>query len=214
MNLEFCFLKDKTSDRYKAVVAIYLDLFPVNERQPLAVFEERITSGKTELLIAVNESRVLGFAVLWNFEQSDFALLDYLAVDKNWQGRRVGYGLMQEIVRKAASWGKDLVIEIERPGEGKNQRERENRLQFYLRNDARILNKVSYLLPAFDGSNPVPMVLMVVQQKGKAHYSGKEIKALIQHIYSLVYQKTENDAALLSCILTVPETVELTNVLM
>lgn len=210
MNLEFRLLTDTKSRKYKEAIAIYLDLFPANERQSVDVIDERIVSGKTELLIAEINDSVVGFAILWNFENLDFALLDYFAVDRNLHGAGIGSGLMQEVKKRVAAWGKGLIIEIERPGEGDNSLMREKRLRFYLQSGALILNNVPYLLPALDGTFATAMLLMAIPHIPQNSYSGKEIKALIQTIYARAYKKESDDEELQSFIHLVPEKVELT----
>jgi len=210
MILEFSLLTDTNSRKYKEAIAIFLDLFPANERQSVNVIEERIVSGKIELLIAEINDSVAGFAILWNFEDLDFALLDYLATDRNLHGSGIGSALMLEVKRRVAAWNKDLIIEIECPGEGDNQVWREKRLHFYLQNGALILKNVPYLLPALDGTVPTAMLLMAIPHIQKNSYSGKEIKAVIQTIYARAYKKESDDEELQSFIHLVPEKVELT----
>ena len=203
-------LKDTNGKEFSDVLAIYEELFPSNERQPVDVFEKRIMTGQTELLIVTEEKQALGFAVLWNFTYSNFALLDYFAVNRKRQGAGIGTILMQEVKKQVTGWGKDLIIEIERPGEGDNLLMREKRLRFYLQSGARILNNVPYLLPTLDGTVPTAMLLMAIQQIPQKFYSGNEIKAVIQTIYARAYKKESDSEELQSFIHLVPEKVELT----
>lgn len=212
MNLEFSTLTHTNTSKFEEVLAIYLDVFPASERQPADVLSERIASGKTILLIAEVEECVMGFAIIWNFEHSDFALLDYLGVHKDWQAMKIGRKVMDEVKRVLSGWGKDLIMEIERPGEGDNREDRLRRLRFYLQNGAFILKDVPYLLPALDGTVPTSMLLLTIPKVEKTAYSGAEIKALIQDIYARVYKKEANDADLQSFIHLIPEKIELTTV--
>lgn len=210
MNLKFSLLTDTNSGLFQEVLSIYQDMFPASERQPLDVVKERIDSGKTVLLIAELNDHVVGFAVLWNFDRSDFALLDYLAVDEKWRNLKIGSAIMAVIKQMASDWGKDLILEIERPGEGCNQLEREKRLRFYLQNGSSILKDVLYLLPALDGTVPTAMLLLATPVAEKEFYSGEEITALIREMYAQVYRKETDDGDLQSFIYLIPEQVELT----
>lgn len=212
MSPEFSLLTNTSSSKFDEVLAIYLDVFPASERQPVDVLSERIASGKTILLIAEVKECVVGFAVIWNFEHLDFALLDYLGVHKDWQAMKIGRKVMDEVKRFLSGWGKDLIMEIERPGEGDNREDRLRRLRFYLQNGAFILKDVPYLLPALDGTVPTSMLLLTIPQVEKNVYSGAEIKALIQDIYARVYKKEPDDADLQSFIHLIPEKIELTTV--
>ncbi len=211
MNPEFSLLTYTTCEKYKEVITIYNELFPANERQPLDVIEERIVTGKAILLVAKVEGCVVGFAILWNFANSNFALLDYLAVDNRWRNKKIGTALMNEIKRMSINWGKNLILEIEHPSEGDNCEDREKRLRFYLDNGALILNKVPYMLPSLDGTNSTSMILMAIPVTEQICYSGSEIKRLIQLLYSSVYNKDSDDNELQAFINLVPETVILTN---
>ncbi len=211
MNPEFCLLAHTNCENYKEVITIYTDIFPANERQSLQVIEERIVTGKSVFLVAKAEGCVVGFAILWNFANSNFALLDYLAVDNRWRNKKIGTALMNEIKRMSINWGKDLILEIEHPSEGDNCEDRKNRLRFYLDNGASILNKVPYILPALDGTSSTSMILMAIPGTERNCYSGNEIKCLIQLLYSSVYNKGFDDKELQLFINLVPETVVLTN---
>lgn len=211
MNLQFRVLRDITSPVFSEVVSMYNELFPANERQPLEVFAERIVSGKTELILAERDRQLQGFALWWNLDQSDFALLDYLAVRKDLHGGGIGSQLLHITAAKAAQYGKDLVIEAERPGEGANWQEREKRIRFYMRQGAFVLKGVRYVLPPLDGSHPTNMVFMAVPQAAKKVYPGKAIMALIRQIYSEVYFMPDNDPLLKSVIADIPEMVEISN---
>lgn len=212
MTPEFSLLTKTNSSKFDEVLAIYRDVFPASERQPVDVLSERIASDKTILLIAEVKDCVVGFAMLWNFEHSDFALLDYLGVHKGWQAMKIGRKIMNEVKRLALGWGKDLIMEIEHPGEGDNQKDRERRLRFYLQSGALILKDVPYLLPALDGTVPTTMLLLTIPQVEKNAYSGGGIRALIQDIYTLVYKKETDDSELQSFIHLIPEQIELTAV--
>lgn len=210
MTVKFSKLKETGGALFEEVASVYEELFPENERQPLETIKTRIDSRKTELLLALYENRVVGFAITWSFEQSAFALLDYLAVHRDWQGKGVGPALMDEVRQSAKEQSKDLILEIERPGEGENQQQRAARLRFYLRCGAFILRDVPYLLPALQGTVPTPMILMTIPANTSAEYSGQTIKQLIRQIYLEVYNRNGDDKLLHSFIHSVPEIVELT----
>jgi Predicted acetyltransferase len=212
MTIQFRKLTDTDQVLLEEVASIYEDLFPENERQPLETIKNRIDSHKTELLLALNEDRVVGFAITWSFEQSAFALLDYLAVHRDWHRKGVGPALMDEVKQSAKKQNKDLILEIERPGEGENQQQRAGRLRFYIRCGAFILRDVPYLLPALQGTVPTPMILMTIPANTSAEYSGQTIKELIRQIYLEVYNRGRDDKLLHSFIHSVPEKVELTKV--
>jgi len=212
MNPEFSLLTNTNSSKFEEVLAIYLDVFPASERQCVDVVKERIASGKTILLIAEVNECVVGFAILWNLEHSDFALLDYLGVDRKLQQMGIGPAIMDEVKRMSSNWGKDLILEIEHPGEGDNREDRKRRLRFYLKSGALILKDVPYLLPALDGTVPTAMLLLTIPTAEKKFYSGAEITALIRDIYGRVYKKESDDADLQLFIHLIPERIELTTV--
>ena len=210
MNLKFSKLTDTSSHKFEEVLTIYIDLFPSSERQPPDVVKERIDSGKTVLFIAEIENEVVGFAILWNFDRSDFALLDYLAVDEKWRTLKIGSAIMEQIRRIALNWGKDLILEIELPGEGDNRLVCEKRLRFYLQNGALILKDVPYQLPTLDGTVPTAMLLLAIPIAKTKFYSKEKVTAIIREMYAQVYRKETTDAGLQSFIHLMPEQVELT----
>ena len=210
MKLQFTTLTNTNHTKFREVVSIYEDSFPANERQPLEIFEERVSAGKTELIVAEQNDQVMGFVVIWDFNSMANGFIDYLAVSSKFRSKGIGRQLLKFVCQKARSSGKDLIIETEYPGEGENMAERERRLQFYLNNGAFILGQVPYILPSLNNTSNTKMLLLVIPAENRQAYPGTEIKKLIKLIYSEVYQKPADDKLMLSFINQIPETAFLT----
>jgi len=116
-----------------AIRSLYLTAFPLCERKPFSVIEEKQKAGFMEILsIEEEDGTFLGLALTALFE--DLALLDYFAVADDRRNRGVGAEALRLLQKRYED--KRLFIEIETTeGESDNREERIRRKSFYLRNN-------------------------------------------------------------------------------
>lgn len=207
MGTEFYKIEDLSDARYDQAMEIYIQSFPPNERQNINLVRERIQSGVSDLYVGTRFNEVICFGMLWNFKSIDFVLLDYMAVKENFRGMKIGSELFQYLCDSVTRINKSFVFEVEHPAFGFNKREREKRINFYLKNGAFILDNFTYLLPPLHDSSPTEMILMVYPPGKKKEYSHKEIKELVISLYNDLYQRNSKDNLLQSFINTIPETI-------
>lgn len=84
--------------RWKEIKEIYMEAFPKAERKPFFLLKRAVKKEKMQLLAAVEEGRLLGFAALIPCE--DMVMVDYLAVSQQIRSRGTGSRLMQEVGRR------------------------------------------------------------------------------------------------------------------
>lgn len=211
MKLVFQQIQEVQNPYFGEAMAIYNEAFPSSERQSIITVVERVKSGQSKLFVGVVKERVVAMALLWNFKNSPFVLLDYLAIKNNCRGLEFGTQFFQFLVQMTIKNKQFLLLEAEYFQFGSNKEQRKKRIQFYLRNGAYLLSNVTYILPSLDGTASTEMVLMIAPKPPREIVEKESIKNLIQRLYLEIYEKEPNDSVLISLLDKIPEQIELTN---
>lgn len=188
---------------------IYLDSFPENERQSLSLVKKRIEDGKSLLFVGITADEVVAMALVWEFKQLDFVLLDYMAVKSKYRNFKIGSQFLANLKNRLGEKNKTIVLEVEHPNFGDNKTDRVKRIEFYLRNGALIIDDFIYLLPPLDNTTPTEMVLMVIPVQKTRRYKKSEIHELVTALYKELYLRKDSDSLLNSFIHKIPETITL-----
>lgn len=211
MKLVFQQIQEVQNLYFGEAMAIYNEAFPSSERQSIITVVERVKRGQSKLFVGVVKERVVAMALLWNFKNSPFVLLDYLAIKNNCRGLEFGTQFFQFLVQMTIKNKQFLLLEAEHFQFGSNKEQRKKRIQFYLRNGAYLLSNVTYILPSLDGTASTEMVLMIAPKPPREIVEKESIKNLIQRLYLEIYEKEPNDSVLISLLDKIPEQIELTN---
>ena len=148
-------------DDVPAVLAIYEEAFPSNERVPSEVLADGFGSNR-EGLVLRNAGRVVAFASLIALEP-DARFLEYLAVSSDARGGGYGGRLLDSL----RAGGGTVLYEVEDPEEtGIPPDEcaaRERRIAFYRAHGGRPAPfDLAFHPPSFDGSPPARMLLFAL----------------------------------------------------
>ena len=165
------------------IFLIYKEAFPLNEQQPIAVIKTRLQQSKEIVIAATINDKVVGFGFLYDLKNTDFLLLDYLAIKENQRGQNIGGSLLTYLKQYASKIKKHLLMEVDDPKYGGEER----RVAFYQKNGAYWLKDVKYILPALDGDNATEQILMIVPFGAKTTFNGMEIKRLAKILYRELY---------------------------
>lgn len=211
MPLIFKQILDTKGIYYDEAMLIYQEAFPPSERQPLSKISERIAAGKSQLFVGIMDEAVICMALLWDFSHTDFTLLDYMAVSKKHRNNHFGSKLFHFLVDKVKSNHKFLLLEVENYLFGNNREQRKKRINFYLKNGSYLLENVPYALPSLDKSLPLEAQLMIAPKYKSPHLKKSEIENLIKRLYLEIYEKSENDALLVSVLKKIPNKINLVN---
>ncbi|HSQ46060.1 MAG TPA: GNAT family N-acetyltransferase [Lutibacter sp.] len=211
MPLIFKQILDTKDIDYDDAILIYQEAFPSSERQPLSKIRERITAGKSQLFVGIMDEEVICMALLWDFNNTDFTLLDYMAVAEKHRNNHFGSKLFNFLVDKVISNHKFLLLEVENYLFGNNREQRKKRVNFYLKNGSYLLDNVPYVLPSLDNSLPLEALLMIAPKYKSAHLKKSEIENLIKRMYQEIYEKSENDELLVSVLKKIPNKISLVN---
>jgi GNAT superfamily N-acetyltransferase len=182
---------------YDEVRAIYESSFPERQRQP---FDELVLQARGPLgdgLIGLVDLRPVGFVSWTLLEPTQWAFVEFLAVD----ARRRGFGLGQLLwsaaldkLRKTET--SRLILEVEDPASADNDAERvicERRIRFYLRLGARPLPVADYVVPNLGGPGFERFLLMWQPVREPEPPSPEEISELIKDLLVIGYGLAPDD---------------------
>ena len=201
-------ISDVANSDFKDAINIYLNSIPAAERQEIDIVKERVATKKEHLLIGRLNGEVVCMALVWPLQNSDFILLDYMAVKETYRNQGIGTSLLKSILSKYCTNNRNIILEVEDPKEA-DKENRSKRVAFYRTNGAKELENVPYLLPPLQGIEPTKMILMLFSNNENTIIEGIVVKKLITQIYAELYCREANDPLLSSFIELVPSTVYL-----
>jgi GNAT superfamily N-acetyltransferase len=201
-----------TADVYfLQAIQIYEESFPPNERQPLSILADRVNQSKSKLYVGLLNDEVVCMALLWDFVNMEFVLLDYMAVKKSHRNNKIGASLFKFLQEDLKKIKKYLIIEVENYFFGANQEQRKKRVNFYINNGAYLLKDVDYILPPLDGSSPTEMFLLLCPRYHKERIDKKDLEKLIIRLYLDLYGKDQHDVLLNKIVEKIPAQVSFEN---
>ena len=196
---------------FEKAITIYDESFPSNEKQPLSLIRKRVTENISSLFVGLFNDKVACMALLWDFKDLEFMLLDYMAVDKEHRNNKIGANFFKYLSDTINTCNKHMIIEAENYLFGNNRELRKKRINFYIKNGAFILRDIPYILPSLDGTVPTEMCLMISPRYKNECMDFEKIEKLIKYLYINLYNKTENDALLISILKNTPRTISQNN---
>ena len=128
MEIFYTELSSKDDISFSNAIQIYVDSIPANERQPLSLLKKRVDEGRSKLYVGSLGNKIVGIAFLWDFDNSEFVLLDYMAVADHYRNQKIGTGLFKFVTEKVRSAKKYLVFEVENYLFGNNTEQRKKRI--------------------------------------------------------------------------------------
>ncbi len=196
---------------------IYSRSFPAVETKPASMVITMLRDDKNyHLYGVVEESRVVGMALLYVLSDLQVGLLDYMAVARDYQGIGIGSMLLDYVLgdyRRYDPLSSGLLLEVqtESVADPKERSIRESRIKFYQKRGAKILSGVHYLLPPQQGSIPEETYLMMVPMRKINALSKEAVCQYIRAVYMKVYHYNRNDLLDVTAS-KMPASIELSNV--
>lgn len=129
MKLKILDIKQFKKDIYK----YYKKLFPVLERKSYRTIKRVHNNGIMKILGIFDESELVGFMIVNELEESKYIQLDYFAILAEYQSKGYGKRAIMEL-KNLYSECYGIIIEAEKLGLGKNDKEneiRKRRVKFY-----------------------------------------------------------------------------------
>lgn len=194
--MEFTVVTNIENRDFDSAMDIYSGAFPPNERQQLKVVKERVKRGLNQIYVGRIGSDIVFMALLWPLKNTDFILLDYMAISPTYRGKNIGSHFLQNMRKILEDNKKYFILEVENPEYGENKEERQKRLTFYKRNGAKELKDVRYILPPLQGSIHTEMILMIFPGYNNGKINAELVKNLIIQIYKELYNRDAKDTIL------------------
>jgi GNAT superfamily N-acetyltransferase len=141
---------------------IYEASIPASERKPVGAVRAMAADPDYQLIGALADRRLVGFAAVFAPRDEPFALLEYLAVDEGSRGGGVGARLFRAAVDAQPDRYGALLVEVEsEDGDAGGRALRRRRQTFYRRLGCRRVAGLAYELPLRTAGPPPPMNLFV-----------------------------------------------------
>jgi GNAT superfamily N-acetyltransferase len=193
-------IKTIDSSELKQSIDIYKSSFPSNETRPPEKVVEMLENDKDyHLFVSLNNNSVTGMSLMYVFRSLGIGLLDYIAVIPNQWGSGIGMQLFKftlDMFSSVAYSGTGLLMEIQRENVANplESTARKNRIRFYTKAGAMVLEGVNYILPPIHhGIKAEEMYLMIRPLKQIPYLQKESVVQYIRAIYSTIYQYQKND---------------------
>ena len=152
--MDFVLVEKGMSPAYfKQVERIYLDSFPVSQIRPSKMIIRMLEFDPNYyLLVAREDYFIVGFTLVYAFNELDLAILDFMAIDKTYRNRGVGCNLFRYTIntsKRLVTNSIGLIFEVERESTIEHNKHglRHRRVLFYKRHGAKALDNVHCMLP-------------------------------------------------------------------
>ena len=182
--------------RWQATMEIYYTAFPEWEREPEDVLIKRISSGRYVMYCGQEQDNVVGFYILDINQEPSYALFSFLAVSESQRGKGLGTILCKDAIRRFhEEYSLNLLlIEAE-----------DRQALFYGKLGFKKID-IDYLVPKYNAPGSVPMHLMAISVDNHApHLEAKQLRALIEHIFTTGYYLNDQDERLTAQLANIPE---------
>ena len=207
--VEFSKVADTNNRYFIEALKIYVNAFPLNERQSEATVRDRVSKGQNLLWIGHVNDELVFMALLWPLRNTGYAVLDYMATKASHQGQGIATAFMQRMEDDLRKKKASFILEVEDERQGHNIEERLRRKSFYRKNGAKELKNVRYVLPPLQGDTPTDMSLMIFPDYGAATIEIEHVKSLILQMYRELYGRDRDDPFLMSIMTDLKDPVEL-----
>jgi GNAT superfamily N-acetyltransferase len=193
VTLEFRQILTPDHPDFPAVIALYEEAFPAQERISIAWICRKLSSDKTQLWGGYVAQELVAIAMVDFLPESEAMLLGYLATASHLRNQKLGSRLLEHVIGLAMAQSQLLILELEHPDLGDDRELRRRRVSFYQRFGAKLLKDIVYLLPALDGHTQTEMVLMVVDPQHRRQLPSSFVRQLVRELYTRIYRQDPGD---------------------
>jgi GNAT superfamily N-acetyltransferase len=212
-------IKNLTSTEFEELRSIYVSTFPLENAKQLDTYINHIhdmlrNNNRYHLYAAIEERSMIGISLLYMFDNLKMALLDYMAVTRNFQRRGIGRKLFEftnNAFNRCIPDNIGMLLEVPKENvfDPDELLRRKRRIQFYSRLGVKVLKSVNYLLPIqVDRDTAEEMHLMIKLSKDITRISKMSIINFINSVYTDVYDYRRTDL-LSKTIATLPDVIDI-----
>ena len=166
--------------------AIYTEALPPSEQKPRVDLEDMLVNTNYYFYVLQKDNIVIGFAIVYAPDNSDYYLLEYMAIEHNLRSEGYGGKLFDSMSQIFIN--KNMIIEIESPyQESEDHVIRQKRKVFYERHGSKTLQGLNYILPLETDHTPPDMLILINSDIYKNSVPKEKIKYWLTDIYVSVY---------------------------
>ena len=207
--MNFHKITDTSSTEFEEAIRIYVESFPENERRPVAAIKEMIKMDRSRLMVGKRENKIVLMSLLYPIKGTPFLLVDYLATAKEYRSTGMGRAFLRRILNGIDDIRTNfIIIEIENPYLDEDET-KTKRLKFYKSIGMKELRGVRYVLPPFQGTEPVELILMLFSRESADHLAGKVLRGVVVQLFGELYNRFEGDEFLTLTLGSIPDSVRL-----
>jgi ribosomal protein S18 acetylase RimI-like enzyme len=214
--MDFSLVEKAMSPAYfKKVERIYLASFPISHIRPTKMITHMLEIDPNYHLFLVRQyDTIVGFSLLYAFNQLSTAFLDFMAIDKPYRDRSLGSNLFKYTLNASKQLVTNpigVIFEVEREGTIEHDKNglRHRRVGFYRRHGAKAFDNVHYMLPNLHGGKPQDMYLMIIPNRELAYLAKNFVLRVIKSIYLTLYHYHDESELLELAIDGLPPTIRL-----
>lgn len=195
---------------FKDLVAIYTEAHPQNERKSIEWLSIMIEHPGYFFLAAVESNVVVGYSIVRLFDDSDAALLEYIAVARERRNQGIGAALFLKTANFEEISTRFLMAEVDSEKKVTDDlEERLRRKNFYRRLGCREIEHLHYSMPPVSSGTPPDLDILVYGRHLPPTITLSRLRQWLVCCYVQVYAMPESDPPIDSMIRGLPENVRL-----
>lgn len=166
-------LTQASGSLWQSAMAIYCQVFPDWEREPIAELQQAIDSASSRCIVLCDDNQVYGVSITELYPQQGFALLGYLFIAPSHQGQGLGKQLCDELFQFIEQQTSAIFLLVEAEA---------GPAKFYQKLGFTPFD-IDYLSPHYDDMDSTPMALMYHAPRHGSAPSPKQIWQMVEHIF-------------------------------
>jgi ribosomal protein S18 acetylase RimI-like enzyme len=194
MSMDFSLVeKVRSPAHFEQVERIYLASFPVSQIRPTKMITHMLEFDPNYHLLLVRQwDTIVGFSLLYAFNELSAAFLDFMAIDKAYRDRSVGSNLLRYTLnasRRLVTNSIGVIFEVGRESTIEHDKNgfSHRRVRFYRRHGAKAFDNVHYMLPDLHEGKPQDMYLMIIPNRELPYLEKSIVSRIIKSIYLTMY---------------------------
>jgi ribosomal protein S18 acetylase RimI-like enzyme len=192
------------------LVAIYTEAHPRSERKSPERLSTMIQQPGYFFLVAVESSVVVGFSIVRVFDDSDAALLEYMAVAHDRRNQGIGQQLFIQTANFEIISSRFLLAEVDSEKKPSDDRaDRIRRKNFYRRLGCREVEQLCYIMPPVSSASPPDMDILVYKRDLPPSVELPHLRQWLVCCYVQVYGLHANDRRIETMLHGLPANVRL-----
>lgn len=199
------FAADTKSSIMEGLFKIYNEAINISEQKPRMLLEKMLKDSNYYFYVSVVNEQVIGFAILYSPINSDYCLLEYIAVDDSLRGQGYGGKIFDALTEIFSS--RSMVIEIDSPFEdSEDSAIRLKRIEFYKSHGSRLVQGLNYILP-MGGLHTPEMLILLHSNIYNESIPKEKLSSWLTDIYVSVYGCGAGDERLSSMLCDLPDDI-------